>query len=107
VHVSVSSNGDGSVLTVVVSGDIDLSTSPAVETAVAEAVATQGVTEVEVDLSGVGFLDSSGVALLLKGRRSADEHRVAYRVTCADGIAKRVLELSGVWTHLSGEPHQT
>jgi anti-anti-sigma factor len=107
VQVTVSRSIDGGVLTVAVSGDIDLSTSAAVQTAVTGAVATPGVTGVEVDLSEVGFLDSSGIALLLKGRRSADEHRVAFRVTGAHGIAKRVMELTGVWAHLAGEPDQT
>ena len=104
---SVSSNRSGGVLTVAVSGEIDIATSAAVETAVVRAVATDGVRAVEVDLSGVEFLDSSGVASLLKGRRSADEHGVEFRVTGARGVAKRILELTGVWAHLSGEPDPT
>jgi anti-anti-sigma factor len=57
---------------------------------------------VEVDLSAVRFLDSSGIRLLLIGRRAADERGVAYRVTGAQGIARQVLEMTGVWAHLSG-----
>jgi anti-anti-sigma factor len=100
----VSTSRSGTVLTVTVSGDIDLATSPAVEAAVCEAVATDDVTAVEVDLSGVEFLDSSGIALLLKGRRGADERAVAFRLTGVHGMVKRVLEMTGVWAHLSGEP---
>jgi anti-sigma B factor antagonist len=107
VRISVSGDHSGSILTVAVSGDIDLVTKAAVETAVAGAVATPGVTRVEVDLSGVDFLDSSGLALLLKSRRSADENDVEFRVTGAHGVAKRILEMTGLWAHLCGEPDPT
>ena len=98
--VSTSADDNGTVLIVAVSGDVDLSTSPAVETAVREVVARPGVTAVRVDLRAVDFLDSSGIAALLKGRRSADEHGVSYRVIGAQGIARRVLQISGAWDHL-------
>src|SRR5690348_3357259 len=104
MEASVSSHRQGATLTLTVAGEIDRSAGPAVRSALNEAVATEGVTAVEVDLSGVSFLDSSGIAMLLHGRRSADEHSVAYRVTGARGIAREVLELTGVWAHLSGEP---
>jgi anti-anti-sigma factor len=58
------------------------------------------VRRTEVDLSKVDFLDSSGVSLLLRGRRQADEHGVAYQVIGAQGIARQVLEMTGVWDHL-------
>ena len=102
MQTSVSSHRVGSVLTVVVTGEVDLSSSPAVESAISDAVAADGVTSIEVDLSEVRFLDSSGIRLLLKGRRSADARGRTYRVTGANGIARQVLELTGVWAHLSG-----
>ena len=99
----MSEDDSGRVLTVAVSGDVDLSTSPGVERAIREAVAAPGTTTVRVDLAAVDFLDSSGISVLLRGRRSADEHGVAYRVIGAHGIARRVLEISGAWTHLCGD----
>lgn len=102
--VTVSSQHRGGLLTVVVSGDVDLATAPEVEAAIETAIAAEGVTAVLVDLTAVGFLDSSGIGLLLRGRRLADARGVAYRVTGAHGIALQVLELTGVWTHLSGGP---
>ena len=104
MQATVSSHRSGNVLTVVITGEVDLSTAPAVEIAIGDAVASTGITVVEVDLSDVRFLDSSGIRLLLKGRRSADERGLAYRVTGAQGIARQVLELTGVWAHLSGVP---
>jgi anti-anti-sigma factor len=103
VEVSVSSQGRDGVLTVAVSGEIDLATGPDVERAIAVAIGSDGVSEVRVDLSGVEFLDSSGVALLLKGRRGADERGIGFRVSGARGITLQVLELTGVWAYLTGE----
>jgi anti-anti-sigma factor len=102
VNISASINRSEDIATVVVSGEVDLASGPTVENVIHDAVAADGVDAVVVDLSSVRFLDSSGIALLLKGRRLADERRISYRVTGAQGTARRVLELSGVWEHLSG-----
>lgn len=99
--VSVSSRRDGGALTVAVSGEIDLATSPVVTEAITGALASGGVRTVDVDLSDVTFLDSSGISLLLKGRRDADERGVGYRVTGAHGTPLEILEIAGVWQHLS------
>jgi anti-sigma B factor antagonist len=104
VQASVSRQPNGDLITVVVSGDVDLAVSASVEHAILDAVGTDGVTTVIVDLSAVDFLDSSGITLLLKGRRRADERGVTYRVTGARDMARQVLEITGVWAHLSGGP---
>ena len=100
MQVSVSRDAGTGVLTVAVSGDLDLSSEPAVMGAVDRALAGDGVSSIHVDVSAVEFLDSSGVSLLLRGRRAADKRGLAYRVTGAQGIARQVLELTGVWSHL-------
>ena len=100
---SVSSDRDGAAVTVHVSGEVDLSNGSLVQDAIAAALAAGGARAVRVDLSEVTFLDSSGISLLLKGRRGADERGLAYRVVGAQGVARLVLELSGVWEHLTGE----
>jgi anti-sigma B factor antagonist len=106
VNISASINRSEDITTVVVSGEVDLASGPTVEKVICDAVAADGVDALVVDLSAVRFLDSSGIALLLKGRRLADEKRISYRVTGAHGTALRVLELSGVWEHLSGASDQ-
>ena len=100
---SVSSYRNGDGLIVVVSGEVDLATAPLLTDAVDAATASDGAATVTVELSEVTFLDSSGIAALLKGRRVADERGRAYRVVGATGTVLEVLELTGVWTHLSGE----
>jgi anti-sigma B factor antagonist len=100
--ISVSTERDGGALTLAVSGDIDLASSPVVSDAIGAALAADGVATVQVNLSGVRFMDSSGIALLLKARRDADERSITLRVVGARGSALQVLELTGVLAHLSG-----
>lgn len=104
MDAAVSTRRDGGVATLDISGAMDLDAVERVESAIGEAVNEPGTTTVVVDLSAVEFLDSSGIAILLKGRRTADAGGVAYRVTGATGMVRQVLELTGVWAHLSGEP---
>ena len=104
MQIEVSTERSDGLLTVAVAGDIDVATAPALEAAIVEALDATVGAGLCVDLSRVNFLDSSGIAALLRGRRAADGRGVAYRVTGAYGIARQVLELTGVWAHLSGEP---
>jgi anti-sigma B factor antagonist len=103
VQLSVSSDRHGDVLTIAVAGDVDVSTSPIVDEAISQALAASGVATVCVDLSAVEFLDSSGIAALIAGRRGADGQGVGYRVEGAQGIVRHVLELTGVWDLLCGD----
>lgn len=104
MNVSVSTPGPSDAVTVSVAGEVDLSSSGAVERAIVEAVTGGQAARVVVDLTGVTFMDSSGISALLKGRRFADAHHVKFQVTGAQGTARQVLELTGVWEHLSGKP---
>jgi anti-sigma B factor antagonist len=106
VDFSASVNRDGGVATIVVSGEIDIATSPTIYQAISQALLADDVDTVLVDLAGVRFLDSSGISVLLQGRRLADGRAVRYRVVRADNMVRRILELTGVWEHLSGDPNQ-
>ena len=99
---SASTQWHGRDATVAVAGEVDLASAPAVETAIEAAVDAAGTTGVVVNLSQVTFLDSSGINALLNGRRVAEDHGVAYVVVGAQGQVLTVLELTGVWPHLSG-----
>jgi len=98
--LTLDSRRDGQIVTVVASGDLDLSTADEFEEVVSAHVAGDA-DEVIVDLAEVRFVDSAGINVLLKGRRLADRHGHRFRATRADGLVLEVLELTGVWNHLS------
>jgi anti-sigma B factor antagonist len=99
--LTLSVNRAADSVTIAASGEIDLITATGLEHEIAAQVVSD-VDTVVVDLSGITFVDSAGINTLLKGRRSADEHGKAYRVGGAQGLVREVLEMSGVWHHLSG-----
>ncbi len=84
-----------------VAGDVDLGTVGQLDQQIATAVDADETTNIVVDLAEVAFLDSSGIASLLKGRRLADGLGKPYRITGASGLVREVLDLTGVWAHLS------
>jgi len=103
VTASVSSQSAEGVVTVVIAGEMDMGVGARVDAEIGVAVTAFGVRDVVVDLSQVAFMDSAGIATLIRGRRQAAEANVGYRVVGANGMVRRVLDLTGVWQYLSGE----
>ena len=93
-HFSVQTTVNGEGLVVAVSGDCDLACRQELNAALQEAVAKAPV--VVVDLSGVRFLDSSGVHCLVVGyQKAVAEEKVLY-ATGAIGVVAHVLDLTGM-----------
>ncbi len=101
--VSVSSGRQDGLATVTVIGELDLAAVDIVIEAIGQEITATGTKAVNVDLSETQFLDSSGISILLKGRREADKTGVAYRVTGATGMVRHILQLTGVLEHLCAE----
>jgi anti-sigma B factor antagonist len=100
LSVSIERRADATIVVVV--GDIDMSTVEQLDSGIIAAAGTDESNDVLVDLSGVTFMDSTGINALLKGRRVADACGRRYRVVGAAGIVHQVLDLTGVLPHLSG-----
>ena len=80
---------------VAVRGEIELATAPELTAALDEAIRrTSGL--FVVDLSTVGFLDSTGISCLVRARAllGADDRTLA--LICPPGSARRALELTGL-----------
>jgi anti-anti-sigma factor len=77
--VSVTPRPDG-VLHVTLRGDIDYTNASGVTDVIRHAVDVERPTAVRVDMGGVDFLDSSGIAVLVKAMKAAREIGAEYRV---------------------------
>ena len=85
-------NEDGGAVIVALEGDVDLQSSPDARKVLLECVARKK--PVLVDLSGVGYIDSSGVASLVESLQTARKGgSTLVLVSVSDG-ARRVLELA-------------
>ena len=67
VELSVSRPADGDIPVVAVSGEVDVYSAPALKEGLAELLQS-GAHTVVVDLSDVGFLDSTGLGALVEAR---------------------------------------
>jgi len=87
---------DGTVLTISLHGELDLSSVEIAEAELAEADSDPQLTEIVLDLEGLEFIDSSGIAWLVdaSNRSRANSNRLQVR---GDGRqVRRLLELTGV-----------
>jgi anti-anti-sigma factor len=80
---------------VAVRGEVELATAPALTAALEEEIRRSSGAFV-VELVAVDFLDSSGVACLVRARAllGRDDRRLA--LVCPPGSVRRVLELTGI-----------
>ncbi len=97
---SVSTGRRDGLATVTVIGELDLAAIDIVTEAIGQEITTIGTRSVCVDLSQTQFIDSSGISILLKGRREADNTGVAYHISGAAGMVRQILSLTGVLEHL-------
>lgn len=78
---------------IAVHGEVDLYTSPELRAAILKAVPSVS-SGLEVELSGVDYMDSSGVATLVEGFKSARENSKSFVLVAPSPSVMRVLELA-------------
>lgn len=83
------------VVIVRVGGEVDMLTTPMFTTVVGEQLATAPAMLV-LDLSGVGFLGSSGLAALVGAREQAQSQSIGLRLVSADHAVLRPLTATGL-----------
>lgn len=93
-QLTVRSETRGSTVVLHVTGEIDLNTAPVLGTAVRTAL-RETPRLLVVDLSGVGFMASAGLAELVHTRR-ATAAGIAFRVVAASRATARPLEMAGL-----------
>jgi anti-sigma B factor antagonist len=91
---------DDGIRVIAVRGELDLSTAPELEGPLEEAVA-DGDASIVVDLSECEFIDSTGIALIVRAwqrlDRAAEGDGTGRVVLCScDNQVRRVLEITGL-----------
>ena len=98
-----STRWDGGLAVVSMSGELDLGTAPAARQEL-EHVLRQGGEGLHVDMSGVAFVDSTGLGVLVWAWEQARAQRMDYLVVNPSATATRVLEQSGLSRIFTVEP---
>jgi anti-sigma B factor antagonist len=87
----------GSKCVVELAGEIDMLAADTVEKWLCDAGRTPGVAAVVADLSGVEFLDSSGVRSLLRAKETLDLDGVSFSVARPNAMVERILRILGLY----------
>lgn len=94
--MSVSSRTDGTTC-LSAAGELDAHTAPDLSRHIAEA----DTSTVELDLSAITFLDSSGLASLIEAHQRLTQAERSFVVVDPSSVVTRVLSVSGVLDHLN------
>lgn len=81
------------VETVLVEGEVDIATASRLISVLNSSVA-EALKSVVVDLTRVGFMDSTGLALLIHANRRLSLRRKGFAVVCPPGPLRRVFEIT-------------
>jgi anti-sigma B factor antagonist len=96
--VQVDQQGD--LCVVFLNGELDIAVGPQVVNLGRAMIESTSADRIAVDMAGVTFMDSSGVAALLALRSAARERDLPFRVVSASRGVCRVLEISGLLSAL-------
>jgi anti-sigma B factor antagonist len=100
VPFKVQSETLGGVRIIAVAGELDLNTASELEQPLEAALASEGSALV-IDLSGCEFIDSTGIALIVRAwqrlGRDSNGHRVSrFALCCVNDQVQRLLDITGL-----------
>jgi len=97
---------DGGVLTFKVRGELDLNTAPELDQPLEKALEEADDAAVLIDLAGCEFIDSTGIALIVRAWQRVDREaggdgsgRLA--ICCSNEQVERLLKITGVESSIS------
>ena len=76
-----------------VEGEVDIATAPRLLAVLNKAV-PEAASSLVIDLTAVGFMDSTGLALLINAHRRLTRRRKGFAVVCPPGPLRRVFEIT-------------
>jgi len=94
VELSVTKQGDGAIPVVAVSGEVDVYSAPNLRDGLTELL--ESGTSVVVDLTDVGFLDSTGLGALVAARTTASERGASLPLVCTHQRILKLFTITGL-----------
>ena len=85
---------DGTCL-LTLEGEVDVYTAPSLKEALVEQIES-GCVNVLVDMESVGFIDSSGLGVLVGGLRRAKERSGTVRLVCTKENILKIFRITGL-----------
>ena len=91
--MNITKSVNGTVLTVTVSGRQDTSTAPQLDTELKESI--NGITELVFDISGLDYISSAGLRVLLSALKAMNAQKGTMRVTGANEMIREIFDVTG------------
>lgn len=101
-NIDVAVERTGEVVVTSVCGEVDMLTAPALRQVIDEQIADCRV--LVIDLSGVSFLGSAGLAVLVETSHEATRRDVVLRLVASSHTVRRPLEITGLTDMLTTFP---
>jgi anti-anti-sigma factor len=93
--LSIDTRRDGDAVLIVLHGELDLASAPELERELRAAEASSpSPSRVTIDLSGLGFMDSTGLQALLRARERAGSSSYELKLRPGPHQVQRVFELT-------------
>jgi anti-sigma B factor antagonist len=93
--ITLSTSTEDGVTTVTVVGEVDTFTAPVLRSSL-DTQLEQSPSELVIDLSGVQFLGSAGLAVLVETQKSARARDIGLRLIATTRAVTRPLEVTGL-----------
>jgi anti-sigma B factor antagonist len=95
MELEITSERDKDLCVMRIDGEIDVYTAPRLKESLTEQIEA-GCTNVVVDLEKVGFIDSSGLGVLVGGLRRVKERSGSIRLVCTRENVLKIFRITGL-----------
>ena len=95
IDLTIDARVEGDWDVVVVRGEVDLYTSPTLRAAIERSL-DRGARRVLVDLRDVGFMDSSGLGVLVGGLKKVRAHQGSLSLVCTQDRLLKIFRITGL-----------
>lgn len=95
MELDISTERVDSVCRIVLKGEVDVYTSPQLKQELVDAV-EDGCINLLIDLEQVGFIDSSGLGVLVSGLRRVKERSGTLRLVCTKENILKIFRITGL-----------
>ena len=95
MELDIRTEQNGTVCTVTLAGEVDVYTAPMLKEKLV-ALVESGCVDVVVDLRDVGFIDSSGLGVLVSALRRARERNGTVRIVCTRESILKIFRITGL-----------
>lgn len=95
MELDITTEKYGEVCTVVLDGEVDVYTAPQLKAELVTSI-EGGCANVIIDLERVGFIDSSGLGVLVSALRRARERDGVVRIVCTRDNILKIFRITGL-----------